>query len=717
MSALRNRNNVDIPDEFLMDDDTFLKLLLADKTAVVESSHPLDMKSIFSQTILIKDAVALQLRFDDKCSTPMDSALRLELTDSKPLETLQGSFGGCAIKVPCNEFRFTFPLEQKLEYGFSLCGKGIKLSKNNHRALFKKDKTWQSFLADVEFKNSVNTYEVKVNKCALAGNIFFGVAFSKDVNLGTFCGADDKSVGWIGCASVWHRGRKIIQSFGERIKVGDVVRVTLDIPRRLMMVAVNGVDYGVAYDRLPPSSTLKQHGLVPMWSFYNTGDSVTLTSGSAGSSGIGTFVKRIGGGMTASAERLTPEMRAEAERLANIGYPLDWCVYALEMCDNNTTRAAEYLIEHQEELQSESTQVNAQRAVEEEEQLRSSEDRWLSSIASNLGFTRDGIKRIASGAKESGGAHWGFRFTVTPLYAKETIKHFLANSDVKGRIDSLKKIFENFTLAQDRDVVHIVNALCARSGADPLTMCPEDIQPTTSDMLQFRSLSGVPLSTIQLRYLLIRNFNRRLSHVLPLIDLSCEDGESFLAQSLRGLRFLVLNSVKRKMLDRILEDSHEGDGHSLQKAKDPKVRIDRQKATRLSKLGQVDVKGTRSMFGQMFQQLNGYRLESSATKTAPIMLSSSDSWLMTIADYTEKALMSAASSSCRASFLFLLPHPIAVIMRVSCETDSSLRPLMLHQKSQCLSFWESSWGLQFARRILWIFSLRRQCGSGSALSA
>ena len=35
MSALRNRNNVDIPDEFLMDDDTFLKLLLADKTAVV----------------------------------------------------------------------------------------------------------------------------------------------------------------------------------------------------------------------------------------------------------------------------------------------------------------------------------------------------------------------------------------------------------------------------------------------------------------------------------------------------------------------------------------------------------------------------------------------------------------------------------------------------------------------------------------------------------
>ena len=248
-------------------------------------------------------------------------------------------------------------------------------------------------------QDSVNTYEVKVNKCALAGNIFFGVAFSKDVNLGTFCGADDKSVGWIGCASVWHRGRKIIQSFGERIKVGDVVRVTLDIPRRLMMVAVNGVDYGVAYDRLPPSSTLKQHGLVPMWSFYNTGDSITLTSGSAGSSGIG--ISSRTGENDSCSERLTPEMRAEAERLANIGYPLDWCVYALEMCDNNTTRAAEYLIEHQEELQSESTQVNAQRAVEEEEQLRSSED-CLSSIMSNLGFTRDGI-----GAAWSKRKWWG----------------------------------------------------------------------------------------------------------------------------------------------------------------------------------------------------------------------------------------------------------------------------------------------------------------------
>ena len=76
------------------------------------------MKSIFSQTILIKDAVALQLRFDDKCSTPMDSALRLELTDSKPLETLQGSFGGCAIKVPCNEFRFTFPLGKSWNMDF-----------------------------------------------------------------------------------------------------------------------------------------------------------------------------------------------------------------------------------------------------------------------------------------------------------------------------------------------------------------------------------------------------------------------------------------------------------------------------------------------------------------------------------------------------------------------------------------------------------------------
>jgi SPRY domain len=158
----------------------------------------------------------------------------------------------------------------------------IKLSNGQMTACMRKDKTWESIVSTKGFARGINSWECVVDRVTTSSNIFFGVA-GKASNVDSYVGCDEISWGWIGCLACWHGGRKVKHPFGERLKTGDVVRVTLDLHRRCMSIALNGVDQGVALDRLPSPLTMEGGKLYPAFSFYNKYDQITLLRGGVAS--------------------------------------------------------------------------------------------------------------------------------------------------------------------------------------------------------------------------------------------------------------------------------------------------------------------------------------------------------------------------------------------------------------------------------------------------
>ena len=194
---------------------------------------------------------------------------------------------------------------------------------------------------------------------------------------------------------------------------------------------------------------------------------------------------------------------------------------------------------------------------------------------------------------------------MSPLFSRSTAERLSHRPENAAKLSQLQRMFRDFTLQQDSQLVALVNAACAKTGADPLTLSPEDINPGPTDLMHYRSLdpSIVDLRTLRLRFMLLRSFNRRLAAALPLIDLSCADYESALSSALRRLRGLVFSSVKRALFERVLGDSHCGDDASLQRKKEPTVILDRNRAAQHLKTGRADVKGNKSVFGQIFTRL------------------------------------------------------------------------------------------------------------------
>ena len=105
-------------------------------------------------------------------------------------------------------------------------------------------------------------------------------------------------------------------------------------------------------------------------------------------------------------------------------------------------------------------------------------------------------------------------------------------------------------------------------------------------------------------YQVLRNFNRRLSSLLRLVDLSRADHESTLAKSVRAIRGLIMHSLKIKLWDSVMKASHSGDAQTLQSSRKPRVTIDRHKASMVVTRGKCDTLGRRTVFGQLYQQLH-----------------------------------------------------------------------------------------------------------------
>ncbi|KAH9249825.1 hypothetical protein BASA81_012420 [Batrachochytrium salamandrivorans] len=266
-----------LPNEFLLAEDGFLKLARPEDTKLVHTSkHPYDPNEPLQGECKIANAQSLMLRFDQRSATRFGHALGLRHgmdAEDDGEEFLQGQLGGRTVQLAGNSFSYRFPVPQHLNWCLNLNarGKDIKLSASQLTGAMRKDKVWQTCTATRSFSSGIATWQVLVEKCTPASNIFFGVTRSPFPE--SYVGSNEYSYGFIGCSALWTNGRKVKQ-FGDRVKQKDVVTVTLDFYRRSLHFAINGVDQGPAFERLEPGS------FFPAFSFYNKHDQITILRGS-----------------------------------------------------------------------------------------------------------------------------------------------------------------------------------------------------------------------------------------------------------------------------------------------------------------------------------------------------------------------------------------------------------------------------------------------------
>lgn len=110
-----------------------------------------------------------------------------------------------------------------------------------------------------------------------------------------------------------------------------------------------------------------------------------------------------------------------------------------------------------------------------------------------------------------------------------------------------------------------------------------------------------------LRFSLIQLVNRKLADVLPLLDLSQAGNDWSLAHRLSRLSAMIFVEVKTRALQAILRDTSTG-GCAY-------IRVNRPKATRAAAKGETD--GRKSVFGQVFLQLNFVRPAALRTERRP----------------------------------------------------------------------------------------------------
>ncbi|KAH9256310.1 hypothetical protein BASA81_005531 [Batrachochytrium salamandrivorans] len=288
-------------------------------------------------------------------------------------------------------------------------------------------------------------------------------------------------------------------------------------------------------------------------------------------------------------------MNGNVDVLVALGYPQAWCVRALQTCGNNLDDAVEFMLTNAEFLEEVVRETERAQLCKQVREREAEEDSWMDSVAQEFGFTTTSVgngkeqhKWMLEGGEVEEEEEWGFKIIVTPCYSHRTAKLLVGDGPTQNRLDLLVEQVSVFTHQQDVALVQLVSEYCAKEGLDPLGVSPATILQNP----KVKSLLPHSPTQIGLRFVVLRNFNRRLLNLLPLIDLSSPTSK--LACKLNNLRAVVFTQVKRQLLERTLRESNTGDATSLQVAKLPSVVLDR------TNLGNKPL----NVFGQLFTQIH-----------------------------------------------------------------------------------------------------------------
>jgi len=135
-------------------------------------------------------------------------------------------------------------------------------------------------------------------------------------------------------------------------------------------------------------------------------------------------------------------------------------------------------------------------------------------------------------------------------------------------------------------------------GKDVLIASMFDFTPSSFLLTQFSPLMKFSTETLQVRFFFLQFLNSLFAYVLPMIDLSRSDSESRLAFLVRRFRSLIFYQIKEKLWSTALLatlSASSGCGE---------VRINRFSASKLLSRGFIDKKAQKTVFGQIFHQIN-----------------------------------------------------------------------------------------------------------------
>ncbi|KAK1948183.1 putative E3 ubiquitin-protein ligase HERC1 [Phytophthora citrophthora] len=669
-----------LPDEFMLSADNFLSDISEDVCIRVETAHPYDLE-LQESLVSIPLATSIRVRLAPQSETASSHCLQIlqgggagseagvdnATTGGSEAEVraFTGACGGQEVTIDGDSFVWRFPVQSNFQCRVDRVRKGpyLKLEARDTRLSLVRDKGWQTAIGVARFDGGVHIWEVRITFVTASSNIFLGIG-RRDVRLDSYLGKDNRGWGWIGNRALWHNGSKQRGTYGDKFKTGDVVRLTLDLRRGTLSYTLNGKDLGVAFG--PGGTGPKLEGtFYPAFALYNQRDSIDLIGGHrVEDGGLEPGLPRTGSGLASGEDSYyseeeedlggfvggeegggddsIPNFRMELGiALSQMGFPMDWCIYALRHCEDDAEQAADYILANMHAMESlvrEDTEAMARRArhrqLLHEQALSLSESVEGEGVDTtaipppppieSLGTEIDAEEAVRSAEEvatavevstsasfqqqSTGDTKWGVAFTAVPEFSV-TGRRLLATK-YGPKLRRLHASQQIFTPARDRALVQLVNEICesraeALLSCDPLRMTPEEFVPSEEQIHAFPVLRGLPLETLQRRFLVLRNFNCRLQTSLAFIDFSANDERSLLARGARALRGVVFQHVKLAWWLGILKEQQ------APAAARPEIEVDRHRAhdaLELSEQGDplaIQAGERDSVFAQTFEQLHG----------------------------------------------------------------------------------------------------------------
>ncbi|GMF18203.1 unnamed protein product [Phytophthora lilii] len=669
-----------LPDEFMLSADNFLSDISEDVCIRVESTHPYDLE-LQESLVSIPLATSIRVRLAPQSETASSHCLQILQGGSSAgseggveavatgggeaeVRAFTGVCGGQEVTIDGDSFVWRFPVQSNFQCRVDRVRKGpyLKLEARDTRLSLGRDKGWQTAIGVARFDGGVHIWEVRITFVTASSNIFLGIA-RRDVRLDSYLGKDNRGWGWIGNRALWHNGSKQRGTYGDKFKTGDIVRLTLDLRRGTLSYALNGKDLGVAFG--PGGTGPKLEGtFYPGFALYNQRDSIDLIGGHrVEDGGIETGLPRTGSGLASGedsyyseeeedlggfvggdgslGDNAIPNFRMELGiALSQMGFPMEWCVYALRHCEDDAEQAADFILANmhamealvREEAESMARRARHRQLLHEQalalsehadgevldaisappppsgegdtDAIRSAEEVSTSDMPTSIQQQQQQLLQ-SSGA---GDTKWGVAFTAVPEFSV-TGRRLLATK-YAAKLRRLHASQRIFTPARDRALVQLVNEICesraeALLSCDPLRMAPEEFVPTEEQLHGYPVLRDIPLEALQRRFLVLRNFNCRLQTSLAFIDFSAQDERSMLARGARALRGVIFQHVKLAWWLGVLKEQQ------APAAARPEIEVDRHRAhdaLELSERGDplASEAGERdSVFAQTFEQLHG----------------------------------------------------------------------------------------------------------------
>jgi len=136
--------------------------------------------------------------------------------------------------------------------------------------------------------------------------------------------------------------------------------------------------------------------------------------------------------------------------------------------------------------------------------------------------------------------------------AADIIPQPLSHKDVSSGLHEFYHMSRVFSLAADLQLVQCVDRFADKTAKSAEALSPAEFEPAPKDLLYFQELETIPPRERSLRFLVMREFNKRVALLLPLVDFSLPPQRSTLTDYVRAMRGLVFFSVKRTPWERAL---------------------------------------------------------------------------------------------------------------------------------------------------------------------